>query len=87
MKHVCELCVKNISNKIYEKERNCLFKMKRTKLVLLLEKWSFTSIKRSLCFTKGHLNIPKGEVEVKSPPNQKLIWTFSIQIKKKKHFF
>ena len=35
---------------------------------------------------KGHLDIPKGEVEVKSPPNRKLILTLSIQIYKKTHF-
>ena len=51
--------LKNISNKNYEKLRNCLFK-------IVLGKGH--SLKKRVCLlTKGHLNKPEGQVEVESP--------------------
>ena len=38
--------------------------------------------KGHLCLTKGHLDKPKGQVRL-NPPNQKLLLTLLIQIKKK----
>ena len=59
---MCEICDKNISNKKYEKIRNCLFKSNQ----IALGKGLFTSIKGHLCLTKGHLDYPEGQVEVES---------------------
>ena len=45
---------------------NYLSKMKELDQIVL-QKGLFTSIKGHLCLTKGHLDNPKGQVEVESP--------------------
>ena len=77
----CEIYVKSISNKNYEKWRNCLFKMKRLNSKLLLEK-GFGKEVPLFEWTLGKFR----KVGEAKPPNQKLFLILLIQIKKKEFF-
>ena len=45
---------------------------------IVLQKGLFASIKGHLCLAKGHLDNPKGQVGVESPPNRKLFLEVSF---------
>ena len=64
-----QIYLKNILNENYEKWRNCLF-------TTVLGKGYFTSIKGHLCLTKGDLDKPEGQVEVKSSLIRSCFWHF-----------
>ena len=70
---VCEIYIKNMSNKNYEKmkklnqnEKNACLKGKELNQNC---SWKsvFTSIQNCTCFTKGYMDNPEGQVQVKSP--------------------
>ena len=79
------MCDKSMPEKKNMNSYESLY-LKRRNWSKLPSKMLLASIRRELCFTKGHLRNHKWVREVEYPPHQNLCLALLIQIKKKLFF-